>query len=112
MRLSVTTGIGISALTGARLGRFTVFAESKEYLYSSTYQEGSAIFTLVCPTDGGAAIERRRARLHELMLSCQECFDKVFLAPDYGLFKEGKKAPIAAGLYWQVRLAIEAKDFK
>jgi hypothetical protein len=112
MRLSVTTGIGISALTGARLGRFTVFAESKSIFYSSTYQEGSAILTFVCPTDGGAAIERRSSRLHELMLSYQDGLDKVFLAPDYGLFKEGKKAPIAAGLYWRVRLAIEAKDFK
>ena len=110
MRLTLGTSLVKSALTGANLGRFYIYAESKEYCYFANYQEGSAIKAISMPLSDSTSVARLVHRIEVIACKYQDKLDAIMLAPDYPLFKEGRPAPIAASLYWDTRKAIEFEE--
>jgi len=112
MKISVGIALVSSTLTGAKLGRFYAFAESKDFAYFGTYQEGSPVNALSIPLSSSPQVARRIKFMRSLMLEFQDAFDKVMLSSDYDDFKAGRLAPIAANLYWEARKAIETRELR
>ena len=107
MKITVHTGLNKSPLTGAMLGRCTLCAESKDTAYYAIYEEGSAIKSVMIPLSDNPSKVKRLDRLLAIAGLYQDAMDKVFIASDYEAFKNGRPAPIAAGLYWEMRNAVE-----
>ena len=109
MNVWLEYGLSISALTSAKLGRFTLVAESSKYVYYAVYTEGSAFHCLVIPHIDNEQVKSRMAKLERIALRYQPMMDDIMLAEDYPAFKEGKPAPIAADRYWILKKALESE---